>query len=179
MDTFQQPGITKGSWQSHHGPMWKIDFSMAETLKDQYGAIGCITVLTSDGKLGTMTHLDTSDIDNVDDFFEILNTELGEHKKDSKVILSGGSKLKQSQEFYSMIKVKLAENGYSTVYSYIDNKTLAPKPKTAELWSDKAVISKLADNKVENHITEISFANGKMESYMKAREVPNFQQFKK
>jgi len=171
---FQKPGVTDGAWKSHHGSMRIVDFSITKQLEDEYGgSLGCIVICTSNGKIGTITHLDTTDIDKVDDFIKTLDSELKNNKESTKVILSGGSALNESKELAKKIQQAMQTNGYKIIGSYLDQKTRNPRPKTAAIEKDKVLVKEFV-NQNQDQITEISFSNGDKKTYSKEKELPDF-----
>ena len=149
--------IRKGAWQSNHGPMQIIDFSQATKLDDKFAAYGCITICTSNGQIGTLTHLDTTDIHQVENFVRVLNNELKEHKSTSAVIISGGSSLSESKFLSEEIIKKLQKHSYTIVGKYLDHESSKPIPKKATLEKDKVLISEFNKTEIKNKLTELSF----------------------
>ena len=170
---FKGTDVSENQWKSHHGPIKVIDFTKTKSLQDSFGALGCITVLTSNGKMGTLTHLDTTDKDNIEFFVKALDETLQDNKQDSTVILSGGSKLLDSQNLVKTIKNEMKNNNYVIIGEYIDNKTFKPNPKITELQKDKIVIRQSVSTLVDQ-ITEINFAQGAIKSYTQLQELPDF-----
>lgn len=168
---FQKAGIREGSWKSNHGSMSVINFSAIEKFEDKYAAYGCITVCTSNGTIGTLTHLDTTDINRIRAFVRILDTELKENKNTSKVILSGGSSLTDSQILSKEITQALNSNGYIIIGNYLDHTAKKPIPKIATLKQGKVLIKEFIKSELKDQITEISFIDGSKNVYLKEKEL--------
>ena len=106
--------VTKSAWKSSHGPIQVVDFSKTDSFKDIYGALGCIAVLTSNGMIGTLTHLKSS-VSKLHIFIRNFDLVLGEHKDTSKVVLSGGSGRQESRALYHALQHILQQHGYHVV----------------------------------------------------------------
>jgi hypothetical protein len=174
---FQKTGIKTGLWNSSHGPTRIIDFNLLEVLRDEYAAYGCIVVSTSNGKIGTLTHLDILDIENIDFFVTLLSDELKDNIQSSHVILSGGSNQDQSIELSNKIKMILETNGYTVIATCLDHQSDKVLRKITTITKDKILINeyeerdefpakKQANN--QEKITEVKFSDGEINTYYSA-----------
>lgn len=162
-------------WKTAHGGIQLIEFDKTSSLQDKYLALGCITVLTSNQVVGTLTHIDTEVI--IDDFIKHLNVVLQDNKDNSLVILSGGSGRPESRKKEEELTKKLEASGYTIVAKSISH-SLAPAGQLVTLHRDKVVISQMkATNKLKNSITELTFSLPSVEkSYEVSRSIPQRSQ---
>lgn len=112
---FFKANIPKKIWQSAHGGINRIQFqnNPEACLKDNYTALGCICVLTSNGNVGTLTHLDT-EVD-LQEFINCLDDDLDADKMTSEVILAGGNNKRESKEFLKKLRRILTQNDYHII----------------------------------------------------------------
>jgi hypothetical protein len=110
-NTFFSPSTSE--WKSGHGPIRIINFeeNPGLELKDSYTAMGCITVITNNGKVGTLTHLG-NEID-ITKFVKCLDVSLGINKRDCEVFLVGGNNKKESKMFLAQLRKELLERQYN------------------------------------------------------------------
>jgi len=166
---FNVNNATGLGWNSVYGPLYTVEFKGQLSLKDKFGALSCISIFTSDGKIGTLTHLSTVDIDSIDRYILCLNKVLA-NSKDSSVILIGGSKIKESKRLHSLIKSKLEQNNYKIVAQYLSQEKTIPVAKQGVLFADKVVVEENIKDRVQE--TTIDFKTGFVSTVQSKREFP-------
>ncbi|WP_147285952.1 hypothetical protein [Legionella busanensis] len=125
-------------WNSPHGPIQTINFdgNLRSKLEDKFTAYGCITVITNDGILGTLTHLDTET--DIKKFISCLDKILDEHKADSETCLIGGNNKAESKIFLQNLRSALKTNNYQITKEHTGGSVLIRRHSI--LYQDRVLV---------------------------------------
>ena len=125
-----------------------VDFHKDVTLRDPKSADGCVEVLTSDGKKGTLSHVPIHT--NTEQFSKDLRQKIGEGR--IPVCLSGGLDTKDSANLVCGLKIDLANEGFDIKDERNDTGGNATRRTT--LFAERVEIEKIdyATGKAEKRL---------------------------
>ncbi|WP_131783489.1 hypothetical protein [Legionella gresilensis] len=126
------------AWNSSHGPIRTINFdgSLQSKLEDKFTAYGCITVITNNRVLGTLTHLDTET--NIKQFIKCLDKVLDEHKESIETFLIGGNNKAESKKFLQNLRSALKANNYQITQEHTGGSVLIRRYSV--LYQDRVIV---------------------------------------
>jgi hypothetical protein len=140
------PGITQSKWKSHHGPITLVDFSALEAdhVKCEHGNHTNMTVMTSNNKIGSITHLGIDT--DITDFMHALDAALGENKRDSWVIIIGNVNFALNKKFHDALAEELKKTyPFRVILGHPNKATTNELPIMATLYRNKVVTTQLVE----------------------------------
>ncbi|OGD72130.1 hypothetical protein A3A84_01770 [Candidatus Collierbacteria bacterium RIFCSPLOWO2_01_FULL_50_23] len=115
-----------------------VDFCSVSEFRDPHTANACVRVMTSDGVIGTLSHLTV--FHNPEEF--VLELALFIGKGGVSVILNGGEDWPPSRALRDRLRVALVEAGFKISGSPTHEDTLGSFSRDATLTADRVLVTR-------------------------------------